>query len=106
MSEEFLSALKHVSKTVRPRTKTSVVLKMVEEVGELSTEVAISDGLSYKERGKDGVVGEAVDVILCAMDLIVMEQPNITQDELMEVMYRKANKWQRSCTDNHKIDKN
>jgi adenylosuccinate lyase len=40
------------------RTRLSVLCSLVEEVGELSTEVSISEGLSYKTEGPDGVIGE------------------------------------------------
>ena len=32
----------------------------------------IRDGLSYKEAGKDGVKGEAVDLCICALDMLAL----------------------------------
>ncbi|QBO61929.1 hypothetical protein G17_00440 [Escherichia phage vB_EcoM_G17] len=32
----------------------------------------IRDGLSYKEAGKDGVKGEAVDLCICALDMFAL----------------------------------
>ena len=75
------------------RTRLSALCSLVEEVGELSTEVAISENLSYKERGPDGVVGEAIDVIICAIDLIRIDSPNITEEEILDILETKCDKW-------------
>jgi hypothetical protein len=46
------------------------------------------------EPGPDGVVGEAVDVILCLVDLIYQYQPDIGIHELNAVIDRKLYKWE------------
>ncbi len=66
---------------------------LLEELGELSTECLIIEGLSMKEAGNDGVVGEAIDVILCALDIIHYEEPHISDEELEEIMIKKCQKW-------------
>ena len=45
--------------------------------------------------GDDGVVGEAVDVILCALDIIKQRHPEFQEKDLHAVVDRKLAKWQR-----------
>lgn len=75
------------------RSKYYVLSKVGEEFGELSTEVGIVMGDSYKEPGKDGVVGEAVDMIISALDLIYLENPEIKEEELIAIAIPKLEKW-------------
>jgi NTP pyrophosphatase (non-canonical NTP hydrolase) len=77
------------------RTRLSVLCSLVEEVGELSTEVSISEGLSYKTEGPDGVIGEAVDVLICALDIIKVHKPEITEEEIIKLVQDKCAKWKR-----------
>lgn len=81
------------------RTKHKVLASLMEEVGELSTEVNISEGLSYKEPSVDGVVGEAIDVIACALDLIYLENPNITQLDIEKIISLKCSKWKQKSVE-------
>lgn len=75
------------------RSKYYVLSKIGEEFGELSTEVGITMGDSYKKPGKDGVIGEAIDVIISTLDLIYLENPRITEDELIAIAMPKLEKW-------------
>jgi len=43
--------------------------------------------------GEDGITGEAMDVILCMMDLIIKQNPSITDAEFSELAERKLRKW-------------
>lgn len=61
------------------RMPTDVLLHLFSEFGELAEEVTIADGGSYKAQGADGVVGEAIDVILCAVDLVYVLSQTIQQ---------------------------
>lgn len=67
---------------------------LIEEVGELSTELNIHDGYSTKTPGKDGVVGEAVDAIICLLDIIRVYDPTITEEKLVEICSAKVRKWE------------
>ena len=68
--------------------------KLQEETGEVATEVAIAAGDSDKESGgKDGLIGECVDVILAAVDLMYVHNPDITEEALMEKVEEKLDKW-------------
>lgn len=79
-----------------PRTPLSVLSKVMEEVGELAQEVAINSGVSYKQPGKDGVLGEAVDAIIAIIDLVYVVNNTITEDDLIEVAQLKLAKWKKS----------
>lgn len=63
------------------------------EYGELTEEGIIAQGRSYKSPGKDGIIGEALDVILCMVDVIRIEDPSLTEDDLIEIAIPKIQKW-------------
>jgi hypothetical protein len=52
------------------RNPQDVLMTVVEEVGELSTEIAIVTGHKKREPGVDGVLGETLDVIIAAVDIL------------------------------------
>ena len=89
--------IKKILKTSRKisngRTRASVLAYLMEEVGELATEVNIKEGHSGKKEGKDGIIGEAVDVVLCAIDIMYVENPDITTSEIEAIMEKKLAKW-------------
>lgn len=70
-----------------PRTIHTVFDHMLSEVHELEME--------FNSLGEDGVIGEAVDVILCALDVIYQDNPNVTEDDIARVVERKLTKWVR-----------
>lgn len=76
-----------------PRNLHSVLAHLASEVGELAEEVNINAGFSTKVPGKDGIIGEAVDVIQCALDAIHVADPTITEAQLMAIVQEKINKW-------------
>ena len=73
--------------------KSQIMLAVTEETGELATEVAIDLGHKNREPGPDGVVGEAVDLIITAVDMINAHQPGITIEEIHAIVTRKCGKW-------------
>lgn len=79
------------------RTENYVLRKTNEELGEMTLEMNIADGLSYKEAGKDGVKGEAVDLAICAMDMFALQCPGMSPEEIerefLTYMLIKLNKW-------------
>jgi len=77
------------------RTRDDVLKHTMEELGELSTECIIADGKSYKTAGPDGIVGEAIDGILCNLDMIYVENPDLTEDEFNSMVEAKCEKWYR-----------
>lgn len=85
-----VSDILHVSRTIdSPRNLHSVMSHLAGEVLELDDEL-------YKDvPGEDGILGESVDVILCAVDMIYIKHPEITEEQIGEVVKRKLAKWQR-----------
>lgn len=75
------------------RTEADIMLSAMEEMGELSLEIKINNGLSYKTEGIDGIVGEAIDVINCMVDLILTHTGNITEEQLQVITENKCKKW-------------
>ena len=75
------------------RTLKDVFTYGVEEMGELATEVNIATGFSRKAPGKDGIVGEAIDVITCMIDLIHLYRPEMTEQDLKAIVNIKLQKW-------------
>ena len=91
--QSMIKEVWEVSKVALPRTRYEVLSKMMEEVGELSQEVGIVEGYQKRKAGKDGVLGESIDVIVTAIDLIHVDNPNITEEEIMNVLKVKLGKW-------------
>lgn len=78
------------------RTKSDVLVHLMTEVGELAQEIQISEGKSYKSEGVDGVIGEAIDVIICALDIIKLHNTNIKEDyDLSRILEPKLDKWKK-----------
>ncbi|EHU8781243.1 hypothetical protein N0S44_000481 [Escherichia coli] len=82
------------------RTDDYVLRKINEELGEMTLEMNIRDGLSYKEAGKDGVKGEAVDLCICALDMFALQCDNMSPEEMerefLTYMNVKLAKWRKS----------
>lgn len=78
------------------RTISDIIEHAMTELGELSMENIIEKGRSYKAPGKDGIVGEAVDVMLCMLDIIRKAEPEMTEEALMEIVQPKLQKWKET----------
>lgn len=90
----FIKSILDASKSINDgRSRYAVLAKAGEEFGELAQEVMISVGDHYKDPGKDGVIGEAVDLMVCCTDLIYSVKPNITEEELVSILTLKLKKW-------------
>lgn len=84
--------------TAQTRTISSVLHSAMAELGECAEEVSIHQGHSYKDAGKDGIVGEAIDTIVCLLDLIHVVDPTITEDIINNLAKQKLAKWIRNAT--------
>lgn len=88
--------------TDRSRSEDYVLRKINEELGEMTLEMNIADGLSYKQAGKDGVKGEAVDLAICALDMFALQCPGMSAEEIerefLAYMIQKLNKWRDSLS--------
>lgn len=83
------------------RTEYTVLSHAMAEVGELAEEVTISCGESYKTAGPDGVIGEAIDSIICLVDMIYVHSKNqgfeLSEQQLIEIAKKKLAKWESKC---------
>lgn len=70
-----------------------ILSALTEESGELSTEIQIAHGKKDRDPGKDGIVGEAVDVIITALDMIHSELGSIDPVILKPIFKKKLDKW-------------
>ena len=93
MIDETLARSKRIK---NGRSCQDVLSSVMEEVGELATEVRIKYGQSYKEPGKDGIQGEAIDAIAAIIDLMYVDNPDITKEEILRYLDYKLNKWELS----------
>jgi len=75
------------------RSLNDIMLHSMTEIGELTEELIIKNGRSYKDGGDDGIVGEAIDVILCMVDMIRIHSPETTEEELRAIASKKLDKW-------------
>lgn len=87
-----------------PRDIASILRCVTAELGELSEEVDIACGTSYKQPDVDGVIGEAVDVLLSTFDLIAVHYPTMTSEEVFKIIDKKMSKWE-SKTEAHMAKK-
>lgn len=90
----LVSRILEVSGTIdNGRHPYSVLASLTEEVGELGKEVAISQGDSYKKADVDGIIGESIDVILAAVDMIYLADKTITEEQILAYAETKLAKW-------------
>lgn len=89
--------LKH-SRRLCTMDKNQIMHSVTEEAGELATEVSISLGYKNRGPGNDGVIGESIDVILSAVDMIYAADPNITINDIQAIVANKCRKWGKNVT--------
>lgn len=65
------------------------------ELKETLDEVDIVMGRLPGPPGKDGVIGESIDTILCMLDLIYKTDPTITEEQIVAIAELKGAKWIR-----------
>jgi hypothetical protein len=46
-------------------------------------------------QGSDGIVGESIDIIACALDAIFVHAPQTTNEEICQILLTKCEKWAR-----------
>jgi hypothetical protein len=96
----LITTILKTSQRIPARTKQDVLTALVEEVGELATEIAIDSGKKKRKPGPDGIVGEAVDSIINSVDIIFLElkkrgfSPEMIETILIEVAVKKLAKWE------------
>ena len=75
------------------RSSNDILGSLMAEVGELAEEVSIQSGHIGKDPGSDGVLGESVDVILCALDMTRVNFPEVTEEDVIKIAEKKCAKW-------------
>jgi hypothetical protein len=75
------------------RTLQDVLTHMITEVGELAQEIQLDAGKSNRLPSADGIVGEAIDVVACALDVIHLQSPSLTEEDLVAIIQLKLQKW-------------
>lgn len=79
------------------RTLDDVSRHTKSEVIELDEEIVkVNSGLA---EGKDGILGESVDIIACALDAIFLHRPETTNEEITSLLLTKCQKWARRYKD-------
>ena len=98
MNDDLLSLVRMYSQKIRNgRTIPYIFNSLCSEVDELDIEV------NGSEQGEDGIFGESIDVILCALDLIFESNPAITNQEIVEYARKNVkNGWQNMVDILHK----
>jgi NTP pyrophosphatase (non-canonical NTP hydrolase) len=77
------------------RTYDTILKSLMEEVGELSTEIAIKQGTKKRAASVDGVKGEAVDVFIVAVDMLRNAfGDKLHTSEFTDAVRNKLNKWE------------
>jgi hypothetical protein len=92
---DLITMVKNVSMRVGTRNIDAIFKSLVEEVGELSTELSIEAGTKKREPSPDGVVGEAIDVLVVILDLLHLKLGNeISGQPFLDRVQSKLNKWE------------
>lgn len=90
------------------RNEFTILAHVMEEVGELAQEITIACGSSYKDPGKDGVIGEAIDSILALVDLIYIHSlrtgVSVTEELLVDIAANKLEKWKSTTLNDGKLN--
>ena len=88
MSKNLIEVVRAYSQKIRNgRTVPGIFESLHSEVEELEIEVY------FEPAGNDGIAGEAIDVILCALDLIFESTPDMTDQDIVEYAQKKCEKW-------------
>lgn len=94
MHRELVRMVSKVSAEIGKRDRNAVFHSLVEEVGELATEISIENGTKKREPSLDGVIGETIDVLVVALDLLHLELGDkINSPEFLDRVQQKLDKW-------------
>jgi hypothetical protein len=86
--DDLLSMVRGYSDAIaNGRTLQEIGSHLRDEVQELDEELAALTP------GEDGVAGEAIDVMLCALDLVFKARPDWTDADIVTYARRKCQKW-------------
>lgn len=75
------------------RDEQTVFKHLKGEVDELDIE--LNKKYFGRAPGADGILGESVDVILCAVDMIYQDNPDVSYEDILRTVMKKIAKWKR-----------
>lgn len=90
----LLQMIEATSKRVGTGDTQAILMSLVEEVGELATELNIENGTKDREPSEDGVEGEAVDVLIVIGDLLTSLFGSLESEALRLKVKEKLTKWE------------
>ena len=90
-----IDQIRGIDNNTNPRNPLYSFLHATEEIGELGKEMNIKFLGMPKEPSVDGVLGEAIDAIICLMDVIYTTYPGITDKDIKEYAATKLDKWRK-----------
>lgn len=92
----ILQMIETTSKKVGTGDTQAILLSLMEEVGELATEINIENGTKKRFASVDGVEGEAIDVLIVVCDLLTSLFGSLGSSELRARVAGKLAKWERN----------
>lgn len=93
----ILQMIETTSKRVGTGDTQAILFSLMEEVGELATEINIENGTKEREPSEDGVEGEAIDVLVVIGDLLTSLFGSLENPELHTKVAAKLAKWERKA---------
>lgn len=93
----ILQMIETTSKRVGTGDTQAILFSLMEEVGELATEINIENGTKDREPSEDGVEGEAIDVLVVIGDLLTSLFGSLENPELRTKVAAKLAKWERNA---------
>lgn len=94
---DILRMIEATSKRVGTGDTQAILFSLMEEVGELATEINIENGTKDREPSEDGVEGEAIDVLVVIGDLLTSLFGSLESAELRTKVAAKLAKWERNA---------
>lgn len=92
----ILQMIETTSKKVGTGDTQAILLSLMEEVGELATEINIENGTKKRFASVDGVEGEAIDVLIVVCDLLTSLYGSLDSELLKTRVAGKLAKWERN----------
>ena len=94
--QHIITRIKQIQPLLPERTLFQPLAALYEECGELSTEISIDGGYKNRSPGIDGIMGESIDAILCLLDIIIIDNPDVSIDDIFRLMNKKMDKWENN----------
>lgn len=92
MATDLIELVRRYSVEIEDNRTPNQILKHLKgEVDELHNEVFTDNP------GPDGIAGEAIDVIVCALDLIFTNNPEMSNETIVEYARKKCDKWKNKA---------